>query len=146
MYHPLQLLRQITKEELQFCDQVRARRGVPSTDVEAEGSFLVQAVIIDADRDVIAEGGVQDDSETVKDVWDFAVEVCGEPLVIIYSAALRRVLDLPYMAAFRDRFRSIHSMRKSCTINEILLLIVLSLSLPLLIQLPPCVAGGFSLR
>ncbi|SCO08629.1 uncharacterized protein FFE2_11597 [Fusarium fujikuroi] len=96
----------INREEIQFYDQLRARRGVFSTDVEAVGPLLVQAAIIDADRNVVVGGYIHRDCETVKEVWDLAVNVCGGPLTKIESDALRKAFGSPSMK--RPRGYSMH--------------------------------------
>ncbi|SCO12527.1 uncharacterized protein FFM5_10322 [Fusarium fujikuroi] len=96
----------INREEIQFYDQLRARRGVFSTDVEAVGPLLVQAAIIDADRNVVVGGYIHRDCETVKEVWDLAVNVCGGPLTKIQSDALRKAFGSPSMK--RPRGYSMH--------------------------------------
>ncbi|KAM0559298.1 hypothetical protein ACHAPJ_004316 [Fusarium lateritium] len=87
----------ITKQEIRFYDQLRARRGVFSTDVETVGPLLIQAAIIDADRNVVVGGYIHHDCETVKEVWDLAVKVCGGPLTTVQSAALRKAFGSPSM-------------------------------------------------
>lgn len=85
----------ITKEETQFHDRLRDRRGAFSTDVETVGPLLVQAAIIDADRNVVVGGYIHHSCATVKEVWDLAIKVCGRTLTTMQSSALRKAFGSP---------------------------------------------------
>ena len=86
-----------TKEETQFYDRLRDRRGAFATDVETVGPLLIQAAVIDADRNVVIGGYIHHDCATVKEVWDLATKVCGGTLNSLQSYALRKALGSPSM-------------------------------------------------
>ncbi|KAH7234066.1 hypothetical protein B0J15DRAFT_539033 [Fusarium solani] len=87
----------ISNEEIQFHDQLRDRRGVFATDVETVGPLLIQAAMVDADRNVVFGGYIHHSCATVKEVWDLAIKTCGRPLVARESSALRKAFGSPSM-------------------------------------------------
>ncbi|CAG9979541.1 unnamed protein product [Clonostachys byssicola] len=85
----------ITPQESQFLRDFRDSNDVYLTDTENVGPLLIQAAVIDANRNVVFSGYINHGCNTVEEIWTLAAELCGGKLSQRQALGLRKAFGSP---------------------------------------------------
>ncbi|CAM1504609.1 Fc.00g022000.m01.CDS01 [Cosmosporella sp. VM-42] len=99
-------LASISERQVRILTRFRDGHGVFAADTESVGPLLIQTAVIDASRNALFSGFINNGCATVEDLWQLATRFCGGRLTKSQSCALRKAFESPSSNAPRS-----HSMK-----------------------------------